>query len=69
MATFIDTIYAIRSGNWELSVESLRDLITFTFTVIVAEMAKLEFTNPSIFAEFLKGKLSLNSKTVRNFLE
>ena len=69
MATFIDTIYAIRSGNWELLVESLQDLITFTFTFIIAEMAKLEFTNPFIFAEFLKGKFSVNSKTVRNFLE
>ena len=61
--TFIDittfllnTIYATRSGNFDLLIESLWEMIPFTFaynrihyarylTVMVAEMTNLEFTN------------------------
>ena len=61
MATvLLNTMYGTRSGNWDLLIESLREMIPFTFvydrihyarylTVMVAEMTNLEFTNPDIY--------------------
>ena len=79
MATvLLNTIYATRSGNWDLLIESLRDMIPFTFaydrihyarylTVMVAEMTNLEFTNPDIYAEFQKGHFSVQLNEDRKF--
>ena len=66
MTTFLlNTIYATRSGNWDLLFESLREMIPFTFaynrihyarylTVMVAEMTNLEFTNKGIMMSYQK---------------
>ena len=80
MATvLLNTIYATRSGNWDLLIESLREMILFTFsydrihyarylTVMVAEMTNLEFTNLDIYVEFQKGNFSVQLNEDRNFL-
>lgn len=71
MATvLLNTIYATQTGDWDLLIESLREMIPFTFgydrihyarylTVMVAEMTNLEFINPNIYAEFQKGHFSV----------
>ena len=71
MATvLLNTIYATQSEDWDLLIESLGEMIPFTFaydrthyarylTVMVAEMTNLEFTNPDIYAENQKGDFSV----------
>ena len=66
----LNTIYATRAGHRKLLVESLRDMLPYTFaydrihytrylTTMVAEMTNLEETNPEIYIDFMKGNFSV----------
>ena len=69
MDTLLNTIYAVRRGNWDLLLESIRDIIPFFFaydhinyarytTVMLADMLSLPDKFPDVYAEFKKGNFS-----------
>ena len=69
MDTLLNTIYAVRCGNWDLLLESIRDIIPFFFaydhinyarytTVMLADMLSLPDKFPDVYSEFEKGNFS-----------
>ena len=67
--TLLNTIYAVRCGNWDLLLESIRDIIPFFFaydhinyarymTVMLADMLSLPEKFPEIYSEFIKGNFA-----------
>ena len=65
----LNTIYSVRSGNWELLLECIREIIPFAFaydnincarylTGMLGEMLKLPANFPEIYEEFMKGNFA-----------
>jgi hypothetical protein len=67
--TLLNTIYAVRCGNWDLLLESIREIIPFFFaydhvnyarymTVMLSDMLSLPEKFPKIYSEFIKGNFA-----------
>ena len=67
--TFLNTIYAVRRGNWDLLLESIHDIILFFFaydhinyarytTVMLADMLSSPEKFPDVYSEFKRGNFS-----------
>ena len=66
----LNLIYATRAGMWDLFLETVKDIIPYTFaydninyscylTVMLGEMMKLETENPEVYDEFKKGNFTV----------
>ena len=66
----LNIIFATRSGNWELLIESLRDVVPYAFaydninyarylTTMLGEMLQLEDTHPEVYRSFMDGNFSV----------
>ena len=70
MENLLSILYATRTGNWKLYVESINMLLPWTFAFDrhncacylmfhYIEMINLEENHPSIYQEFMKGNFSV----------
>ena len=66
----LNIIYATRSGDWELLLETLKDVVPYTFSYntvnysrylssILGEMMQLEHTHPDVYRAFSAGHFSV----------
>ena len=67
--TLLNTVYSVRSRNWELLLESIRDIIPYSFvydhvnyarymTSMLGGMLSLSEKFPEIYLEFMKGNFA-----------
>jgi len=65
----LQTIYSIRSGNWELFIECIREIIPYTFaydnlnyarylSAMLGDMLSLPTDFPEIYEEFVRGNFA-----------
>ena len=65
----LNTIYSIRSGNWELLLECIRSILPYTFaydnlnyarylTGMLGDMLELPHDFPEVYAEFMRGNFA-----------
>ena len=65
----LNTIYAIRLGNWELLLECIRNILPYTFsydninyarylTAMLADMLQLPEDFPEVYKEFMNGNFA-----------
>ena len=74
----LNTIYSIRSGQWELVLECVREIIPFAFaydhhnysrylTIMLGDMLKLPEDFPEVYEEFMKGNFAAQLLENRKF--
>ena len=74
----LNILYATRSGNWELLLESLKDVVPYTFaydnvnyarylTCMIGEMSELEQTHPEVYQAFIGGTFSVQLSDTSGF--
>ena len=65
----LNLLTATRSGNWHLFLETIRDILPYTFayaninysrylTVMLAEMVSLETENSAVYQQFMEGNFT-----------
>ena len=74
----LDIIYATRVGDWELFIESIRDLIPWAFAydrynysrfllIFLGDMLDLAFSHPDVLKAFKEGNFSVQMSTSNTF--
>ena len=74
----LNTIYATRTGDWDLLLECVRDIIRYAFaygnynyarylTPWLSEMLTLETSHPEVYQEFKKGNFSVQLSETNPF--